>query len=321
MFLAYENDQLAGYRVTLPDQINVDGNMEHMGWYSCVWVDPNMRGKGIAKQMVEHTLEAWQQRILLQNPIPASEALYRGSGLFPRDNYRQGFRGYFRPEFSKILSSKGGIFKALGPAWSIADWLAKPVNSIRLGLSASKFNVDPASFQAVTNFDDRDDELLSQLDSKDLTRKRSIDLNWWINYPWVLSSSLQDRTSSRYYFSAIDDRFEFLPFRLFDASGNQNGLILFSIRGRELRTAYARLERANIPAVASLIASLMYQLNLATFTTFSAELVKHFEKNGGYFMFQKSLRRLYLVSKVFDQEEVNMDVLRFQDGDGDAAFT
>lgn len=65
----------------------------------------------------------------------------------------------------------------------------------------------------------------------------------------------------------------------------------------------------------------MYELDLATFTTLNAELTRYFGKNSSGFMFKKNIRRLYLVSEVLDNQKVNTDVLRFQDGDGDAAFT
>jgi GNAT superfamily N-acetyltransferase len=321
MFLAYEGERLVGYRVTLPDTIFVDGKEEPMGWYSCVWVDPSMRGKGVAKAMVEKTLEAWSSRILLQNPVPASEALYRGSRLFPRDNYLMGFRGYFRPEFTRILGEKGGLMGRLKPTWRLVDALARPVNAARLSLGKHRFTPDSDRFQVIPEFEETDNDFIQSLDDKDLSRKRARDLNWWINHPWVLTGPQPDRTSSRYFFSALDQRFEFVPVRFYDEGGRLNGLILFSIRDKELRTAYCRLEKADLGQVRKVVLALMYQLGLATFTTFNAELLKLFSADNSGFMFTKSIRRLYLVSEVFDNQKVNIESMRFQDGDGDAAFT
>src|SRR4051812_49201802 len=64
MILAYEGEKMVGYLGVLADRIfNGTGSFK-CGWLSCMWVDPTLRGKGIAKQLLATAFSNWQNHIL-----------------------------------------------------------------------------------------------------------------------------------------------------------------------------------------------------------------------------------------------------------------
>ena len=65
LVLAMVNGKMAGYLGVLADHIFLNNQKEKAGWLSCMWVDPEVRGQGIAKQLLNRVLERWDNRILV----------------------------------------------------------------------------------------------------------------------------------------------------------------------------------------------------------------------------------------------------------------
>ena len=93
LFLAYFDEILVGYLGVLPDDIyHENGLSTHIGWMSCLWVDPNHRGKKIAQTLIHACFEAWSGRILLTEFTSEAASLYKKMGLFQLFNSHIGKR-------------------------------------------------------------------------------------------------------------------------------------------------------------------------------------------------------------------------------------
>ena len=65
LVLIYEAEALVAYLGVFADDLHFSTGVEHVGWLSCMWVNPIMRGKGIAKRLISTVFEAWSYKIFL----------------------------------------------------------------------------------------------------------------------------------------------------------------------------------------------------------------------------------------------------------------
>ena len=81
LVLIYEKDILLGYLGLVPDYLYVNGQPERICWMSCIWVNPEARGKGIAKQLLHSAHERWEGRLLATEFTAPAKQLYDKLGL------------------------------------------------------------------------------------------------------------------------------------------------------------------------------------------------------------------------------------------------
>ena len=64
----------------------------------------------------------------------------------------------------------------------------------------------------------------------------------------------------------------------------------------------------------------LYQWKIKTATIFNKSLVKAFQVNSRPALYTRSIKRHYIISKIFDNFSISEEY-EIQDGDADAAFT
>lgn len=143
-------------------------------------------------------------------------------------------------------------------------------------------------------------------------------MNWLINNPWILSASKIDDFNKRYYFSAIDKSFNFIPLKIKNKKNEIIAFIIFAKRNNSLKMPFCYYEETHKNDLVQIINFYIRKLNISTFTCFQDEIVSLLRENNTYSIYKKSIRRKYLISKSFTFNEQNFNI---QDGDGDCAFT
>jgi GNAT superfamily N-acetyltransferase len=318
MVMAYEGTQMAGYLGVFADRIHLNDEALKAGWLSCMWVDPNLRGRGIAKKLLNKVLETWDQRILVTEFTKAAKGLYDRSEAFIDLKQSEGIRGYLRLDFEGIIPRKNPGLKRFKPIFRISDAILNLANQPRLKFTQS----EPKVIWSYINFLDEDlDHFIAARQEGQLTRRRAEDLNWMIKYPWVLSAPQKDFYSKRYHFSALDQKFEVLNLRLKDNQGNLVGYMMLTIRGNYLKVPYFYVEPDYVSEAAKIILNHMIDANLRIITAFHPELVAYFRKNSQPFIHLRKAYRNYIISKVFEPHYQAQPVVAIQDGDADCAFT
>ena len=132
LVLAMVEGKMAGYLGVLADYIYLNGQKEKAGWLSCMWVDPEVRGQGIAKKLLNRVLERWDNRILVTEFTPAAKGLYDRSQQFQDLKISEGLRGFLRFNLDELLPKK---FPAL------EKWTRAP---LLLGCRPSPASITPA---------------------------------------------------------------------------------------------------------------------------------------------------------------------------------
>ena len=318
MVMAYEEERMVGYLGVFADRIHLNGQALKAGWLSCMWVDPNMRGKGIAKKLLAKVLETWDQRILVTEFTKAAKGLYDRSEAFQDLKQSDGVRGYLRMDFEGIIHRKRPQLSRFKPIFRFSDALFNLANQPRLKLTQKRARI---RWTFVNHIDDKLATFIDQRQENQLTRRLAEDINWIIKHPWILSAPKSDEYSKRYHFSAIDKRFEVLNLRLCNNDGESIGYIMLTIRGKYLKVPYFYVEDEYKEEAALIILNLMIDAGLRIITVFHPDLVQYFRKNPQPFIHLRKARRNYIISKVFAEHQNAQPEVLIQDGDADCAFT
>ncbi len=313
MYIAWLNGEVVGYRMVLCDDILADGEVQPVGWYSCVWVNPEVRGQGIAKKLVTRCLEDWNGRIFGADAVPESRSLYLSTGLYKGELYLEGTRTYLKLNLADTLIKKRPQLAILKPLFSMVDKV--------LGLMVPrKGGKMPNGVEIVTQVDDEVATFIEPYLATLLFRRDKHDLNWITQHPWVRSGE-PDHESRRYYFSSVARRFEYRQWLLRDAQGRIMGYAMLSIRDGHVKTPYVFVEDQAVAMLAKALAVLMVNERLEMLSTFHPKLSAYFKQHRSPFIFVKSIRREYFVSVPVSQYVKMGAEPNICDGDGDQAFT
>lgn len=319
MFIAWEGEALAGYLGVFADRIYLNDQPEKAGWLSCMWVDPNMRGKGIAKKLLRGVLDSWGDRILVTEFTPAAKGLYDRSEAFIDLKKPVGMRGYLRANLAYLLPRRKPGLARIKPLLRLADGLLNIFNGVRLRLWSPR--PDGLKWTYLAEIDAELNAFIRQHQLRQFTRRTAEDLNWMLRHPWVLTAPGPDVDSVRYHFSAVDKQFEFLPLRLTSDSGQLAGMLILQIRGGHLKVPYAYIREGLEPKAVQLIYQQAMALKADMVSVFHPALVKEMETGRHPFYLRRQLQRHFIISKVFQDAFRQNGEVEIQDGDADAAFT
>lgn len=325
LVLVYEEKggEMVGYLGVFPDDLHfkdAEGKYQaaHGGWLSCMWVNPLVRGKGIAKILINTVFEAWDYRILVTEFTPAAKGLYDRTGQFVDLLKTEGLRCYLRLNLAYLLPSKNP------DKWKSWAWLLRGVdgifnvfNSLRLALQARPNPI----FRYVDALDEEAWALIEKYrHPQELLRRNADDLCWMLRYPWLLSG-IADEAAKRYHFSAVAKRFDFLCIKIYTKNSVLVGFLVLSIRDKNMKIPYAYFAPEAIATVVAVIHKHLLDLRLDMLTVFHPLLVAYWEKQGKPFFMRRKMQRHYIISKVFENQLTMQGEVIVQDGDADAAFT
>ena len=318
LFLAYTNHTLVGYLGVLADWIYTpEGKRLKCGWLSCMWIDPSQRGKGISKKLVRQALAKWNDCILVTEFTPAAKGLYDRLGVFKDLQILPGIRIYRRLDLTKFLPPKHQLFSKSKKLLSLTDRIGNAVLDLRFIFDSPR---KPSGVHYFESLNDTHQRYLKTRCTTTLFQKSIHDINWMLKYPWILPGSQPTGESRRYHFSAIDSTFDFKGIHLVNDNEAITGLLVFAIRGTNLKIPFCYFDEDQLQRVVDLIRYLLYHWRISTFTTFQPRLVKALENSRKIALYKKSVRRHFIISKAMEDFDGSQSRL-IQDGDADCAFT
>lgn len=313
MYIAWHHGEVVGYRMVLCDTMYVNNQPQPVGWYSCVWVDAEMRGQGIAKKLVNRCLQDWEGRIFGADAVPESRNLYLSTGLYKGDIYLNGSRAYLHSPLATLVIQKKPRLSPLKPLLALTD------NLLNL-LTPKGSPAMPAGIETINQVDEETEAFIKPYLQHLLFKRSKQDLNWITQYPWI-RNGMPDDESQRYYFSSVAKRFAFVHWKLRDPQGRMMGYAMLSIRNGHLKTPYVFVEESAVKTLGQAIVAFMVTQKLEMVTTFHPGLVQYFKQHRKPFIFVKSVRREYFVSAPISQHIILGPNPNICDGDGDQAFT
>jgi GNAT superfamily N-acetyltransferase len=321
LLLAYDDGEpgrMVGYLGVMPDTIHLpNGKHIEMAWMSCIWVDASQRGKGISKLLTRKAFELYEGRILLTEFTEVAGKLYDRLDLFDCLHISEGKRLYHRLDLHGILVSKGGKWLKIKPLLKIADILGNALLDLRF-----LRNPKPAGWtiEQALEVDQEAATFISQHNGTEWFRRQAKELNWMLEWPWMLSGSTGDAMSRKYEFSSVAHFFQNDLLKVRDASGTLRMVLFFSRRDRTLKLNYCYFDPGLADSVLDILRYQMRKWKINTALIYHDELVKALENKRIGVLFQKPARREYRIGKELGAVVVGGE-FRIQDGDGDCGFT
>lgn len=318
LFLAKSGDQLVGYLGILPDNIYDHSNqVHHCGWMSCLWVDPQFRGQKIAQKLIQACFESWNENILLTEFTKEAGSLYAKLGTFGDPITLLGRRWYIKSTLAKILPAKKEFFKRIKPILHMID---VGINS-GLALIDLFKNRAPStkSLSEVSQIECEQEKMISQALSNHHFRRGSQELEWLLQYPWVLSAPTKDIQALKYHFTSVEKVFETKAFQIMDKDGAPVGFFIATNRNGHMRIPYL-FAKCGLDPIIDAIRSLVLQWDIHTLTIYHPMLTGPHNSKNLFGALSKTVSRNYLLSKHLT-EKTGILALSIQDGDGDCAFT
>jgi len=316
LFVAYENDEVAGYLGALPDRLFYRNEWKRMTWLSCFWVDPQFRGKEISKKLFECAMKEWNETAIITNMKPGTLKIYERTGYFHSPDSIEGTRGYLRFNLAEVLPPRGGFYSRIKPLLEVFDFSLNLVNAIRL-LFYPGYKPDPGiRCEYVEEISDETGAFIDGCNERYLSRRGKPELEWICRYPWVMEQEKEDADSRRYYFSSISKRFfsQLVEFR--DAEGTVSGFMMLSVRNNHLTVPYSFFRSGMETTLVKFLFNTMLDFQLNMLTVFQPKLSAEIRNKRTPFIFKKKIIRPYFLPKTMEFPE-----LAFQDGDGDCVFT
>ena len=319
MIIVYEKNEMIGYLGVLADRIYTLNEEElKCGWLSCMWVDPVLRGKGIAKQLLATAFKTWNDHLLVTEFTPEAKGLYDRSGGFNDLRVNEGLRCYLRFNLHEVVPKKGEKYKKYIPLLRIVDIMANVPNSVRLLFHKPKLNAG-LRFEIIKEIDKDLDSYILSKSKNSFERRTADDINWILRYPW-LKESVPTVESMRYHFSSVADKF--LNTNVIIKEGNRIvGYLLLTIRDGHLKVPYGYFEREIRMDVIQYIYSIMMDQRLNMLTVFHKDIVAYISSHSTPFIYKRHIKRNYIISKALDAHFSDREELDIQDGDADCAFT
>jgi hypothetical protein len=154
----------------------------------------------------------------------------------------------------------------------------------------------------------------------ELIKKDRTDLNWVLNYPWIINKE-EDVESRKYYFSSVSKNFESKVFKIFDSNNELLAIIIFSNREGQIKIPFLYTNPAFAVKSFEIFNQYLKSIKAETLTIYHSPLVKNIENLKRTFFLKKAFKRKYLITQPLRKHIHKSQFLTIQDGDGDAAFT
>ncbi len=319
LVLVYQAEEMVAYLGVFADDLHFSTGVEHVGWLSCMWVNPCMRGKGIARQLLQTVFEAWDYKILVTEFTPAAYGLYQKTKQFVDLTKPQGIRGYLRLNLAYLLPQKNEKWNKWKPFLRLVDSGFNLWQNLRLKLDKTPC---PA-FEYLAEIDQESWQLVAQwkAENKELINRDAEDLKWLVRYPWLLSTGLKDRNEERYHFSATAAFFSFLNIKIYNDKQELIAFVILSVRNQNMKVPYAYFVKGAEKEVWQVIYHHLIKMNLDILTVFNSKLVTYLQNNRSPFFKKRAFKRHYIIGKVLEKQLQDTPDFLIQDGDADAAFT
>lgn len=320
MFLAFDNDELVGYRTILPDYFYQDNIKNKIGWFSGNWVQTDRRRTGISTKLFKAVYDEWNGKLAYTNYAPASKSVYDKTSKFIKFKSNKGIRAYNRFCFAELLPPKSKIFLKIKPLLQLIDFILNLFCDIRIIILNSFLSIKNIKIEYVNSIDKEISEFIKDKSDKEICRRSQNELNWIIKYPWIIEQATKDDDNKRYHFSSTSKRFNNYNIKIYDKNKKLTSYLMLAVRDNRLSVPYCYYDN-NINDVIKIIYKLMLKMHLSMLTVYNNDIVDYIENHSTPFLFKKKIFRNYFITKELNSKFPENQLINFQDGDGDCAFT
>jgi len=307
LFLAYDDDELAGYFGILPDDLTLaNGEKIHFGWLSTLFVSENFRGMNIAPQLLFAAEKAYSKNLIVTEFTPSAERLYRKIGMFEDLLTKKAIRYYFKSNLAELLPSKKEIYE------KNKRWLKRFDNLVNIFIPYLGKNKN--HLYKISKSTDQNLEKFISRQQKNPIGRSAQEFQWMLDFPWLST----EKEQPNYLFSSFSKTYD-----MFWVSVYQNqeiaAAMLCSVRNGHLKVLYYF---GNLNLIAEILPKIIRKYKVKMMTIYDDALNSAIAKNKTpKALYKRPLERKYMIHKAFRKKMGKDFDFNFTDGDGDFSFT
>ncbi|MCU7613082.1 GNAT family N-acetyltransferase [Chryseobacterium sp. GMJ5] len=310
LFLAFDDEKLAGYLGCFPDHFKIEGKIFRYAWLSTLYVSDEFRGKRIAQTLLNKAFEDYKGNIAITEFTKEAESLYQKTEMFEYILPKIGKRYYFRSDLATLIPLKKPSAKSFKPIFSVLDLVVNSFISVK-----NSFTKKPDfRFEILKKIDSESVPFIAKFQSN----RNAEEINWLIENPWVLEGKTE---VENYLFSGFAKQFEYFWIKIYNENDTLITCALLLLRNGHLKIPYL-FSSADTDKLVRFLNDFIIKNKVKTLTSYHTDLnqkidsAKNFRK-----MYQKNFERRYLFHKELIHHLPQHFTPDYQDGDGDCAMT
>ena len=312
------HDQIIAYRTMLPDDLVTGLKNIHFAWLSGIWVSPAYRSRGIGKKLHELAWEAWAGQLIGTEFTPVNGQVMLQTKHYSSQYHKKGTIIYYQSPIKDVIINRYPSMKNIRFIFSGVDIVFNAWGRIRHFTAKTIRIPENCSMNLCDDLSEDAKLFILEYGAYSSTNRRLAELDWIIKYPWISGDLTAKAESEHYYFSVYANNFslKFLEIRI---KGILEGIAMISLRDGVMKIPYLFIDKEKSAIAASCI--LRYAIENRTrklisyHTQLNIELIRQDQQR----IYFKETSRKYLISKTFNKIG-DIDILQFEDGDGDCVF-
>jgi len=322
LIVAFELNIIVGYIGIVPDIIYLNDREYKIGVLSTWWVNPSCLKSGIGKKLLFCALSCYDGKLYLSGYTKVAESIYKKTNLFHLIENSSGIiinkRFWFNNYYSRSILKKITPTRLKIIITNIIN--RNLIKKQKYWIYKNKIIINNIRFEYVDKFDISAEKFIQQHNKNELFKRNIQVLNWIIDYPWVLETSLNDGFYDKYYFSSEANIFNFFNILIYDLNNKLVGILILKQRDSHLTIPYIYYEDDYFNTITRLLILHIFQLDIMTVSTFNNELINQLKTlNAPLYITKSKKNNKPLISNKFKSFDLSNYTL--QDGDGDLVFT
>lgn len=301
------NKKCIGYRGVFPEKIYFNGKEIKIAWLTTFFVDPNYRGKGIAKKLMEPIVNYYSDGIGSINSSENALKVYKKLGW--KTSFITKTKIVFKLPKPRKNTIKNILLNIVRPALNYTielfhhRWLAKSYKE-KYEVEYTEL-IDNSLYQFIINSE-----------RSKIFIKSQEKLNWILKYKWASVAPCLVRTNQKYYFTNYVRNFS-QHGSIIKQDGNIIGFFILRNSNKHMAIPFLYYSNKNKENVFRSILEHVIELNSFSLTTSNDDLIKYIVDSNLMYLFKKKKATSFSHTGQKYFESIGTDL---QDGDGDLFF-
>jgi len=311
LIIATDKDkQIIGFIGALPDYIY--DTKTKVYWNSCWWVD-SKKGKHTAIPLFLNFLKTCNNKVMFRDMTKKTEQIIDKLNKFSTIKNLDGYRYFLKLNSSEIIPKKIPTLYSIKPFFKLVDFIFNSFLYLKKPPKKESYQSEKSS-----SIDEETLNFIQKFNKKELFKREKKELEWILDYPWVLKNSLKNKLQY-YYFTDTSNSFNTNLIKVYKNSSELIGVLFLTNNNGLVKIPYVYFKQGNTSYIVQVIYQYLYKQNAISFLTYNKFLNDYIQKNRNPFWYKKKDNRAFVVSKSLVQH-INLD-FDFQDGEGDFVFT
>lgn len=318
LLIAYLEGKMVGYLGLLPDWIYDSNNTKFkVAWMSCIWIDENVRGQGLSKKLIYKAFDCWDNNIIITEYTEPAKKLYIKLDLFEIFYKLEGIRLYNRFDTANVLTKRYPALKNLYFPFKVIDNLFNFLFEYRFIFFNQCF--DNLKLEYLSKLDSEIENFIADKSKNQLFKRNSSEINWFLEYPWLLSGTKNDESAKRYFFSFIEKQYFTNILKIKNTDNKLIAVLIYSIRNQNLKIPVLYFEETYTKYVCEVIEYIIFKNKINTASIYNHQINSTLERESKS-LFKKNISREFMISKKL-KSKLSLDNFIITDSDSDSIFT